>query len=197
MSLSELKTTPVPRTEPYADLTPGVLYGLMAEFDDAEGLTEAIRRARKAGYRRMDAYTPFPVHEVAEALDFHRTWIPQVVLVGAITGLLAGLALQYYSSVIAYPLNVGGRPLASWVSFIPVTFEMTILLASLAAVFGMLALNGLPMPYHPVFNVPRFELASQDRFFLVIEASDPAFDVEQTRRFLEGVNPREVFDVPQ
>jgi hypothetical protein len=172
-------------------------YGLLAEFVKPEQLLQAVRRAREEGYRRMDAYSPFPVEGLADALDFRRTWIPPIVLAGGVIGCVGGFALQYYVSVISYPLNIGGRPLNSWPAFIPVTFELTILVAALLAVFGMLALNGLPMPYHPLFNVRHFLRASQDRFFLVIEATDPFFDPKKTRRFLESVGAREVSDVPQ
>jgi hypothetical protein len=171
------------------------IYGLMAEFDRPEELRSAAQQAYAAGYRRMDAYTPFPVEGLAEALGLHRTRLPLVVLLGGIVGCIGGFGLQYYASVIDYPLNIGGRPLNSWPSFVPVTFETTILCAALAAVLGMLALNGLPMPYHPVFNVPEFQRASRDGFFLCIEAADPKFDAAQTRTFLESLNPREVSEV--
>ncbi len=171
------------------------VYGLMAEFKDPADLVAAARRAREQGYRRMDAYTPFPIEGLAEAIGFHHSRLPLIVLIGGIVGCIGGYLLQYYISVISYPVNVGGRPIHSWPSFIPVTFEMTILVAALAAVVGMLALNGLPMPYHPVFNVPRFALATRDRFFLCIEATDPKFDREGTRRFLESLGPRGVYDV--
>jgi hypothetical protein len=171
------------------------IYGLMAEFDRPEELRSAAQQAYAAGYRRMDAYTPFPVEGLAEALGLHRTRLPLVVLLGGIVGCIGGFGLQYYASVIDYPLNIGGRPLNSWPSFVPVTFETTILCAALAAVLGMLALNGLPMPYHPVFNVPRFELATRDHFFLCIKAADPHFDRQETRRFLECLGSREVTEV--
>ena len=171
------------------------LYGLLAEFRQPQDVLSAARRAYAAGYRRMDAYTPFPVEGLAEAIGFQKTRLPLIVLVGGIAGCLGGFWLQYYASVIDYPLNVGGRPLNSWPAFVPVTFETTILLAALAAVLGMLALNGLPMPYHPVFNVPRFELATRDHFFLCIEALDPQFDHEATRRFLESIGAQEVTEV--
>ena len=171
------------------------LYGLMAEFDDPQTLVQATRRAYEAGYRRMDAYSPFPIEELGEALGIHRTAVPLLVLVGGIAGALAGYGLQYWVSAVAYPLNVGGRPFNSWPSFIPVTFEMTVLVAALTAVFGMLALNRLPMPYHPVFNVPRFALATRDRFFLCIESTDPMFDALGTREFLQRFAPREVSEV--
>ena len=167
----------------------------MAEFDSPTALVIAARAARDAGYRQMDAYSPIPVEELHEALGLPQTKLPFVVLGGAIVGGLAGYGLQYWASAIAYPFNIGGRPLHSWPSFLVPTFETTILFAALAAVFGMLALNGLPMPYHPVFNDKRFVMASRDRFFLCIEAKDPKFDPAQTRRFLEGLGPREVCDV--
>ncbi len=171
------------------------IYGLLAEFDSAEALLVATRQAYEKGYRKMDAYAPFPVEGLSEALGFHRTRLPLLVFIGGVLGCVGGYYLQYYTSVIDYPLNVGGRPLHSWPAFIPITFEMTILVAGLFAVLGMLALNGLPMPYHPVFNVERFALATRDRFFLCIEATDPLFDREQTRKFLEGLQSRGVFDV--
>ncbi len=171
------------------------IYGMMAEFETPTELVVAIRKARAAGYRLMDAYTPFPVEEVAEALQIHERRLPLLVLIGGIVGCIGGYALQYYLSVIAYPINIGGRPLHSWPAFIPITFETTVLVAALTTVFGMLALNGLPMPYHPVFNVPRFALASRDRFFLCIEATDPQFDREATRRFLERLDPRSIAEV--
>jgi hypothetical protein len=158
-------------------------------------LRSATQQAYADGYRRMDAYTPFPVEGLAEALGLHRTRLPLVVLLGGLVGCIGGFALQYYAAVIDYPINVGGRPLNSWPAFVPVTFETTILCAALAAVLGMLALNGLPMPYHPVFNVPRFELATRDHFFLCIEATDPRFDRQGTRQFLERLGSREVTEV--
>ena len=171
------------------------LYGLMAEFDNAEALLKAAERAYVEGYRRMDAYTPFPVHGLSEALGMHHTRLPLLVLLGGIAGGVGGYGLQYWASVINYPYNIGGRPLHSWPAFIPITFETTVLVAAFAAVFGMLALNGLPQPYHPVFNVPRFELATRTHFFLCIEATDPQFDLDRTRTFLESLNPQEVAEV--
>ena len=168
------------------------LHGLMAEFEDPTALVDAAAKARAAGYRRVDAYSPFPIEELHEAMGAHQSRLPLIVLIGGLVGCISGFFLQYWASVIAYPLNVGGRPFNSWPAFIPVTFECTILGASLAAVLGMLALNGLPMPYHPVFNVSRFALASRNRFFLCIEARDRQFDLDATRRFLETLGPREV-----
>ena len=170
-------------------------YGLMAEFDTPTALVAAANAARAEGYTRMDAYSPIPIEELHHAIGFHHTKLPLIVLLGGLAGGLAGYGLQYWSSVIEYPLNIGGRPFHSWPSFIPVTFELTILGAALAAVFGMLALNGLPMPYHPVFNAPRFALASRNRFFLCIESRDGKFDRDGTQRFLEDLDPRGVSEV--
>src|SRR5215216_4942215 len=172
-----------------------VLFRSMAEFDSPTDVVEAARATYDAGYRRINAYSPYPIEELAEAIGFHRTRLPVIVLIGGILGGLIGYGLQYYVAVIDYPINVGGRPLHSWPSFMPITFEMTILFAAFAAVFGMLALNKLPQPYHPVFNAPRFALASRDRFFLVIEARDPKFDHARTKTFMEGLNAKEVVDV--
>jgi hypothetical protein len=171
------------------------IHGLMAEFDDPNALVAAAYRAQSEGYRRLDAYSPFPIEELHDALGIHHTRLPLIVLIGGLTGCIGGYLLQYWASGIAYPLNIGGKPFNAWPMFIPVTFECTILGAALAAVLGMLALNGLPMPYHPVFNVPRFALASRNRFFLCIEARDRKFSLEETRRFLETLGPREVSTV--
>ena len=172
-----------------------VIHGLMAEFEDPTSLVTATERAHHEGYRCMDAYSPFPIEELHHALGSQPTRLPLIVLVGGLVGCIGGYALEYWSSVIAYPLNIGGKPLHSWPAFIPVTFECTILAAALSCVLGMLALNGLPMPYHPVFNLPRFALASRNRFFLCIEATDPLFDREHTRRLLERFVPRQVSEV--
>ncbi len=171
-------------------------YGLMAEFDTPDHVVEAARRTNEAGYRKIDAYSPFPIEELSEAIGFHRNSVPLVVLIGGILGGLSGYLLQWWISTVSYPINVGGRPHNSWPAFIVVTFEMTILFAGIFAVFGMLALNGLPMPYHPVFNVPRFAFATKDRFFLIVFASDPKYNAEETRRFLESLEPRSISEVP-
>ena len=172
------------------------VYGLLAEFETSDALLEAAHKAHASGYKRLDAFTPFPVEGLADALGFHSTRVPMIVFFGGLIGCLGGFFLQYYPNVIGYPLNIGGKPYFSWPSFIPITFELTILCAALATVFGMLALNGLPTPYHPVFNVPRFALASKDRFFLIVFASDPKYDAAVTRQFLEGFHPRSLSEVP-
>jgi ActD protein len=172
-----------------------LIHGLMAEFENPNALVAAAYRAHFEGYRKMDAYSPFPIEELHEALGAHHSRLPLIVLIGGLLGCAGGYLLQYWANAIAYPLNVAGKPFNAWPMFIPVTFECAILGASLAAVLGMLALNGLPMPYHPVFNVTRFALASRNRFFLCIEAKDPKFDLEATRRFLETLGPRGVATV--
>ena len=171
------------------------LYGLLAEFVDPEEVLSAARRAHAAGYRRMDAYTPIPVHGLAHALGHKPTRLPLVTLIGALLGAVIEYGMQYYASVIGYPMNVGGRPYHSWPAFLPITFELTVLGGALFAVLGMLGLNGLPMPYHPVFNVPQFERASRNRFFLCIEARDPRYNLDQTRAFLESLRPQAVYEV--
>jgi Protein of unknown function (DUF3341) len=171
------------------------IYGLMAEFDNPTALVNAARAAREKGYRKLDAYTPFPIEELSDALHLHKNRLPLIVLIGGIIGGLTGYLLQFYITVYQYPINVGGRPLHSWPAYIIITFELTILFASLSAVFGLLALCGLPMPYHPTFNVPRFALATRNRFFLCIESTDPLFDHVKTSEFLETLEPREVSEV--
>ncbi|MBM3814160.1 MAG: DUF3341 domain-containing protein [Acidimicrobiia bacterium] len=173
----------------------GRLYGLMAEFDNRYDLLEAAKASYAAGYRKMDAFSPMPIHGLDEAIGFKDRAMPLLVLLGGVVGCLGGFGLMYFITVIAYPMNVGGRPHFSWPAYIPPTFETTILCAAFAAVFGMLALNGLPRPHHPVFSVKRFALASRDRFFLLIEARDPLFHVEATRQFLEAQHAKEVEEV--
>jgi len=171
------------------------LYGLMAQFDSPDALLDAAEKAHAAGYRRMDAFSPMPIEGLAEAVGFHRSALPLVVLCGGIAGGLTGFFLQYYGSVIGYPLNVAGKPLNSWPAFIPITFELTVLFAAVTCVFGMLAMNGLPTPYHPVFNVPSFALASRDRFFLCVKARDAQFDLRKTGEFLKGLGASEVSEI--
>jgi Protein of unknown function (DUF3341) len=171
-------------------------YGLMAEFDSATDLVAAAERTREAGYKKLDAYSPFPVEGLSEAIGFHHDRVALVTLIGGIIGGTTGYLMQYWMEAVSYPTNIGGKPYNSWPSFVVITFEMTILFAAISAVVSMIVLNGLPMPYHPVFNVPRFELASKDKFFLIVFASDQKFDEGETRRFMEGLNPRSISEVP-
>ncbi len=172
-------------------------YGLLAEFDSAQHLMDAARAVQAAGYTRTDAFSPFPIHGLAEALGFRDRRLSKLVLGGGIVGMLAGYGLEYWIQVIDYPINIGGRPYHAWAAFIPPAFETTILFAAFTAGIAMVVLNGLPRPYHPVFNWDRFSLASQDKFFLVIEASDPKFDLDRTREFLSGLHAREVVAVDE
>ena len=172
------------------------LYGVAAEFHDPQALLSAANATREEGYTSVDAFSPFPVHGLAEAVGFHKSRLSLIVLVMGILGGAGGFFMQWYANVISYPLNIGGKPYHSWPAWIPVTFECAILLAAFGAVFGMLALNGLPMPYHPMFNLRRFDSASRDKFFLVIHARDPKFRPQEARDFLQTLGPREVSDVP-
>jgi hypothetical protein len=171
------------------------LYGIMAEFDNPSDLVAAARRTFEAGYRRINGYSPYPIEELDEAIGFKRTTLPLIVLAGGIIGALGGFFMQYWMEVVDYPLNVGGKPFNSWPAFIPITFESTVLVASFSAVLGMLILNKLPQPYHPVFNAPNFALATRDKFFLVIEANDPKFDHVEATRFMKTLGAMEVNDV--
>ena len=177
------------------DVPAPTVHGLMAEFASPVALVAAAEKARLAGYKKMDAYTPIPIEELEEALGLKRTRLPILVFLGGLMGGLGGFSLEYWTQVYAYPLNIGARPFNSWPQFIPVTFETTVLGAALTAFVGMWALNKLPQPYHPVFNVPEFARASTDRFFLCIEATDPRFDLRGTRQFLEGLKPVGVSEV--
>lgn len=192
-----IEETPSPKAlvEPTIEFEERRLFGLMAEFEEHEQVLEAARQAYRDGYRRMDAYSPFPVEGLAEALGRDRTAIPFITLIGGMMGGLGAYFMEWYSMARLYPLNVGGRPLNSWPNFIPVTFELTILVAALSAFVGVFVLNRLPQLNHPVFNVPEFERASIDRFFLCIEAGDPKFSVEETRTFLERLKPCKVTEV--
>ena len=171
------------------------VYGVMAEFDNPTALVNAARVAREKGYRKLDAYSPFPIEELSEVLDLHKNRLPLIVLAGGIVGGIVGYLMQYYVTVWDFPINIGGRPLHSWPAYIIITFELTILLAAISAVMGLLALCGLPMLYHPAFNVPRFALASRNRFFLCIEATDPLFAARATSEFLETLEAKEVSEV--
>ncbi|MCY7346616.1 MAG: DUF3341 domain-containing protein [Pyrinomonadaceae bacterium] len=173
------------------------IYGLLAEFDTPTELVDAANKVREAGYKKTDAFSPFPLHEIDEALGVKRTILPFMVFGGGVIGLLSGIGLQWFVHVWDYPILVGGRPYFSIVSFVPASFELTILLAAFTAVFGMIALNGLPQPYHPVFNVPRFALATREKFFLLIERKDEKFNYAETKSFMESLNPQEVFDVEE
>jgi ActD protein len=175
---------------------PAAIYGVMAEFETPGDLVAAAKQAYAAGYRKMDTFSPYPIHEAWDAIGHHDRRLSLIVLLGGLTGTVSGYGLQYWVHAITYPTNIAGKPLNSWPQFIPVTFELTILFAAIAAVIGMIALNGLPMPYHPVFNWDRFaEHASRDRFYLLVEAADPKFDQAQTMDFLKGLNPAGVAEV--
>jgi hypothetical protein len=171
-------------------------YGVIAMFLQPELVVAAAKAAYARGYRRVEAYSPMPVDGLSEALGFRRNALPLVVFIAGLCGGVGGLFLQWFASAVHYPIIVAGRPFASWPAFIPITFELTILVAAFGAVFGMLALNGLPRPHHPIFNAPNFALASRSRFFLCIQAVDPLFDLEQTREFLSGLGAKEVSIVP-
>jgi hypothetical protein len=173
------------------------IYGLLAEFESPEEVLEAAHATKAAGYKAFDAYSPIPVEGLAEAVGFEWTALPSIVLIGGILGGLTGFGMCYYANVISYPWNIGGKPPNSWPMWIAITFELTILGASLCAVLGMLALNGLPQPYHPLFNAERFALASTDRFFVCITADDKKFDLVQTRAFLETLHPHGVVEVEE
>ncbi len=173
------------------------IYGVMAEFGSTTALVEAARKVRDAGYTKTDAFSPFPIHEIDEALGIKRSILPWIVFGGGVSGLLAGIGLQWFVHVFDYPIIVGGRPFFSLPAFIPAAYELTILLAAFGAVFGMIALNQLPQPYHPVFNVPNFSLATSEKFFLLIQSEDEKFSYEDTKRFMSGLNPQEVHDVEE
>ena len=171
------------------------IYGVMAEFDNPTALVAAARAAHEEGYRKLDAYSPFPIEELSDVLHLHKNRLPLIVLCGGIIGGLVGYLLQWFVTVIYYPINIAGRPLHSWPAYIVITFEMTILFAAISAVIGMIVLNKLPMPYHPAFNVERFEHASKVKFFLLVESEDPKFDRQATLDFLKGLNASEINEV--
>ena len=167
----------------------------MAEFENPTDLVAAARKVYSLGYRRINGYSPYPIEELSEAIGFTKTSLPLIVFIGGLVGGIGGFMMQYYIEVVDYPINVGGKPYNSWPAFIPITFEMTVLFAAFAAVLGMLALNKLPQPYHPVFNVPSFALATRDRFFLAVEANDPKFDHSTVTDLLKSLGAIEVSDV--
>jgi hypothetical protein len=180
-SATPVHTTHVPAEEQT------FLYGLIAEFDDAHVILEAAEQVHEEGYRNVDAYTPLPVEGLPEALGFRDNYVPSMMLAAGICGGLLGFFGIYYLLVYEYPMNIGGRPIFPWPMYIPITFELTVLLAALTGIFGMFAINGLPQPYHPVFDAPNFDRATSDRFFLCVEEKDPQFDLEKTRAFLESL----------
>jgi len=170
-------------------------YAVMAEYDNGQQLLDAARQVMAQGYTRVEAYAPVPIEELNDVIHKTRTVLPRLVLAGGLTGMATGFGLQYWASVIEYPMNIGGRPLASWTTFIVPSYELTILFAALTAAIGMIVMNGLPQPYHPVFNVERFSMASSDKFFLVIEATDPRF--ADATGFLHGTGAKGVYDVAE
>jgi hypothetical protein len=171
------------------------LYGVMAEFESPTDLVAAAHKVYSLGYRRINGYSPFPIEELSEAIGFTKTSLPLIVFIGGVVGGLSGFFMQYWIEVIDYPINVGGKPTNSWPAFIPITFEMTVLFAAFSAVLGMLILNKLPQPYHPVFNIPSFALATRDRFFLAVEANDPKFKHGEVVDLLKSLNATAVNDV--
>ena len=174
----------------------GTLHGVMGEFESAQACVDAARSLAADGFTKFEAYTPVPVEELNSVIHMKRTRLPLATLIGGLTGMATGFALQYWVSVISYPLNVGGRPFASWPSFVVPSYELTILFSALTATLFMIIANGLPQPYHPVFNVPRFSMASSDKFFLVIESEDPKFDPTRTTAFLQTLGAKGVYEVP-
>ncbi len=171
------------------------LYGVMAEFENPTDLVAAAQRVYSLGYRRINGYSPYPIEELSEAIGFTKTSLPLIVFIGGLIGGLSGFFMQYWIEVIDYPINVGGKPTNSWPAFIPITFEMTVLFAAFSAVLGMLILNKLPQPYHPVFNLPNFALATRDRFFLAVEANDAKFNHAEVVDLLKSLNAVAVTDV--
>lgn len=172
-------------------------HGVMAEFDSAQAVVDAARKTMAHGFTKVEAYSPVPVEELNDIIHKSRTVLPKLVLGGGLTGMATGFILQYWASTIAYPMNIGGRPQASWITFIIPSYELTILFAALTAAIGMIVLNGLPQPYHPVFNVDRFAMASSDKFFLVVESGDPKFDQRATAEFLRSTGAKGVYDVDE
>jgi hypothetical protein len=173
------------------------LHGVMAEYETGQALVDAARQTMTHGFTRVEAYSPVPIEELNDIIHKRRTILPKLVLAGGLTGMATGFALQYWASVIEYPMNVGGRPMASWTAFIVPSYELTILFSALTAAIGMIALNGLPQPYHPVFNVDRFSMASSDKFFLVIESTDAKFEPRAATEFLRSTGAKGVYEVAE
>lgn len=172
-----------------------VLYGLIAEFDSPEELMAACRVVRDAGYKKIDAFAPFPVAGLSEAIGFKDKLIPTLMLIGGIVGICWGIGIQFFGLGLSLPINIGGRPLWSWPNFIPITFETMVLTAAFTGGIGMFALNGLPRPHHPVFDAPNFDRASTDKFFLLIEAEDPKFDLDETKQLMLGLGTERVNEI--
>src|SRR5258705_1556209 len=193
-SVSPSPSLPVSTSPPHRRHKPP-LYGVMAEFENPSDLVAASSRTYESGYRRISGYSPLQIEELSEAIGFTHTSLPLIVFIGGILGGIGGFSMQYWMEVINYPLNVGGKPFDSWPAFVPITFECTVLVAAFAAVLGMLVLNKLPQPYHPVFNAPNFALATRDKFFLVIEANDPKFRHDETTQFMNTLGAMGVNDV--
>lgn len=173
------------------------VYGMLAEYDNADALIAGIKKAKEAGYTKLDGYSPYAVSGIADALGFIKSEMATVMLCGGICGAICGFLMQYYTNAVDYPFNIGGKPYNSWPMFIPVTYEPGILTTCLAGVFGLLALCGLPKLYNPLFNVPAFERSTIDRFFLFVQANDEKFDLQATREFLLTLNPLSVAEVPE
>jgi hypothetical protein len=181
----------------HTDTPTSALHGVMAEYDSGQALVDAARKTMAEGFTKVEAYSPVPIEELNDVIHRKRTILPMLVLAGGLTGMASGFGLQYWASAIEYPMNIGGRPLASWTTFIVPSYELTILFAALTAAIGMIVLSGLPQPYHPVFNVDRFSMASSDKFFLVIESKDPRFDQQRASAFLRGTGAKGVYDVAE
>lgn len=171
-------------------------WGLMAEFGTADALLDAAKRVRAAGYRRLEAYSPFPIDGLAEELGYERSPVPFWTFLGGLFGGMAGYFMQWYSAVVDYPVNIAGRPIHSWPMFVPVSFEMAVLGGAFAAVITFLVASGLPRLRHPLFASPDFDLATRNRFFLCVRREDPAFDAQHTRRLLESLQPLKCVEVP-
>jgi hypothetical protein len=173
------------------------MHGMLAEFESEEAILHAAQAVRDAGFNNVEGYTPFAVEGLAELLGCKTTRVAAITFFCGVLGAMLGFGMCWYANVISYPWNIGGRPPNSWPAWIPITFELMVLGASSGAFFGMLALNGFPRPYHPVFNAPQFERASKDRFFLCVEAKDPQYDAERLRQLFQALSPISLSEVPE